>query len=186
MRSLLWSLYVGYLKARGRQHAVRALYRCHRKLRARILRAFGAKIGGDTRIHGPMLIIGEFRDFSGLQIGSHTHIGADSLFDLTAPIHIGDRVTVSPRCSFLTHLNVGQSALRQSYPPEAAGVHIGDDVYVGTAVTVLHGVKVGERALVAAGALVEGDVAPCTLVAGVPARAVRRLEPAPVAKETRG
>lgn len=186
MRSFLWCLYVGYLKARGRGSAVRAVYRCHRKLRARILRAFGARIGEDTRIHGPMLIIGEFRDFSGLVIGSHTHIGADSLFDLTAPVRIGDRVTVSPRCSFLTHLNVGQSALKQAYPPQTAGVRIGDDVYVGTAVTVLHGVTIGERALVAAGALVEREVAPCTLVAGVPARLVKQLDPRSSPKDTHG
>jgi acetyltransferase-like isoleucine patch superfamily enzyme len=179
-------LYVAYLKVRGQRVVTHAVYCSHRKLRIRILRAFGAKIGEDTRIHGPMLIIGEFRDFSGLEIGSHTHIGADSLFDLTAPIYIGNRVTVSPRCSFLTHLNVGQSVLKQAYPPQAAGVQIGDDVYVGTAVTVLHGVNIGERALVAAGALVERDVAPCALVAGVPARLLKQLDPMSNARDVDG
>ncbi|MFQ5544940.1 MAG: acyltransferase [Acidiferrobacterales bacterium] len=176
MRSVLWSVYVLYVKVRGPRTATRAVYRCHRKLRVRILQAFGATIGQTTRIHGPLLIIGEFHDFSALQIGSQTHVGADTLFDLTAPINIGDRVTISPRCSFLTHLNVGQSALQRIYPPTHGGVAIGNDAYLGTGATVLHGVKIGECALVAAGALVERDVPPYTLVAGVPARPVKRLD----------
>lgn len=176
MRSLLWGIHVLYLKVRGRRAAARAVYRCHRKLRAHILQAFGAAIGQSSRIHGPLLIIGEFHDFSGLRIGSQTHVGADTLFDLTAPINIGDRVTISPRCSFLTHLNVGQSALQRAYPPSEGGVAIGNDAYLGTGATVLHGVKIGECALVAAGALVIGDVPPFTVVAGVPAHPVKSLD----------
>jgi maltose O-acetyltransferase len=122
-----------------------------------------------------MLIIGEFHDFSGLQIGPHTHVGSDSLFDLSAPIRIGSRVTISPRCSLFTHLNVGQSALRQIYPPVQAPISIGDDAYLGTGVTVLQGVTIGKCAVVAAGALVKHDVSPYTLVAGVPAIPVKTL-----------
>ncbi len=165
-----------YLKLRGRRAAARAVYRCHRKLRARILQAFGATIGPSSRIHGPLLIIGEFHDFSGLRIGSLTHVGADTLFDLTGPIEIGKRVTISPRCSFLTHLNVGQSALQRAYPPSQGAVVIGNDAYLGTGVTVLHGVTIGEGALIAAGAVVTRDVSPNMLVAGVPAHPVKALE----------
>lgn len=175
VRSLLWPPYILYLKLRRLHSAVRAVYRCHRKLRQRILRAFGAKIGEDSRIHGPMLIMGEFHDFSGLEIGPHTHVGSDSLFDLSAPIRIGSRVTISPRCSLFTHLNMGQSALRQIYPPVRASISIEDDVYLGTGVTVLHGVTIGKSAVVAAGAMVTRDVSPYTLVAGVPATPIKTL-----------
>jgi UDP-2-acetamido-3-amino-2,3-dideoxy-glucuronate N-acetyltransferase len=175
MRSLLWRIYLFYVKARGPRRAVPRLYRCHRKLRQRILRAFGARIGHESRIHGPMLIIGEFRDFSGLEVGPQTHIGCDSLFDLTDSIRIGERVTISPRCSFLTHLNVGRSELHHQYPPTRGSITIGDDVYLGIGVTVLHGVTIGKCALVAAGALVRNDVAPYTLVAGVPAVPIKKL-----------
>jgi acetyltransferase-like isoleucine patch superfamily enzyme len=54
-------------------------------------------------------------------------------------------------------------------------VHIGADVWLGANVTVLPGVTIGDGAVVAAGAVVAKDVAPRTLVAGVPAREVRRL-----------
>lgn len=175
MRSILWSVYILYLRLRPVRSSVRAVYYCHRKLRQRILRAYGAEIGEDSRIHGPMLIIGDLHDFSGLRIGSHTHVGSDSLFDLSAAVRIGNRVTISPRCSLLTHVNVGQSALQKIYPPVRASISIEDDAYLGTGVTVLHGVTIGKCAVVAAGALVRDDVSPHTLVAGVPATPVKTL-----------
>jgi phosphonate metabolism protein (transferase hexapeptide repeat family) len=52
-------------------------------------------------------------------------------------------------------------------------VLIGNDVWIGHAVIVLPGVKVGDGAVLAAGAVVTRDVAPCTIVGGVPARQIR-------------
>ena len=56
----------------------------------------------------------------------------------------------------------------------AKPIEIGDDVWIGAGATVLGGVKIGDRAVVAAGALVNRDVGAGELVAGVPARAVRK------------
>jgi phosphonate metabolism protein (transferase hexapeptide repeat family) len=52
-------------------------------------------------------------------------------------------------------------------------VTIGNDVWIGHAVTVLPGVTVGDGAVLAAGAVVAKDVAPYTIVGGVPARVIR-------------
>lgn len=45
---------------------------------------------------------------------------------------------------------------------------------VGTSATILCGVTIGERAIVGAGSVVTKDVAPDTIVAGVPARVVKQ------------
>lgn len=175
MRTLLWPIYIGYLKLRGHRTAVRALFQCHHRLRLRILRAFGATIGQGSRVNGPLIVMGRFTDFAGLHVGSHTHIGAGSLLDLTGNISIGSRVALSPRCSIITHLNVGEGVLKETYPPAKGHVIIEDDVYIGTCATVLHGITIGKGAIVAAGSLVNKDVPDHTMVAGVPARPVKKL-----------
>lgn len=58
---------------------------------------------------------------------------------------------------------------------------IGNDVWIGHSVTVLAGITVGNGAVLAAGAVVTRDVAPYTIVAGVPARVVRRRFPEDIA-----
>ena len=65
----------------------------------------------------------------------------------------------------------------------AATVSIGHDVWIGTRAIILNGVSIGHGAIVAAGAIVTKDVAPYTIVAGVPARAVRtRFDAATIAE----
>ena len=54
-----------------------------------------------------------------------------------------------------------------------ARVVIGNDVWIGHAVIVMPGVKVGDGAVLAAGAVVTRDVAPYTIVGGVPAKQIR-------------
>lgn len=55
-------------------------------------------------------------------------------------------------------------------------VIIEDDVWVATRSTILKGVRIGKGAVVATGAIVTKDVAPYTLVAGVPAVFIKNLE----------
>src|SRR3978361_911857 len=60
-------------------------------------------------------------------------------------------------------------------------VHIGHDVWIGHGAIVLPGRSVGAGAVVAAGAIVTKDVRASTIVAGNPARAIRRRLPEAVA-----
>ncbi|WP_232009810.1 DapH/DapD/GlmU-related protein [Actinomyces howellii] len=58
-------------------------------------------------------------------------------------------------------------------------ITIADRVWMGANVTVLPGVTIGEGAVVAAGAVVTRDVPAFTVVGGVPAKPIRRLETTP-------
>jgi acetyltransferase-like isoleucine patch superfamily enzyme len=59
----------------------------------------------------------------------------------------------------------------------AAAVVIEDDVWIGAKSTILKGVRIGRGAVVAAASVVTRDVDPFTLVAGNPAREIRKLAP---------
>ncbi len=56
-----------------------------------------------------------------------------------------------------------------------APIHIGRNVWIGANVTILSGVTIGENAIVAAGAVVTKDVAPNTMVGGVPAKFIKQI-----------
>ena len=61
-------------------------------------------------------------------------------------------------------------------------VSIGHDVWIGHGATLLPGVAVGDGAVIGAGAVVSRDVAPYTIVGGVPAKLIRERFPRPVAE----
>ncbi len=52
-----------------------------------------------------------------------------------------------------------------------------DEVWIGSSAVILQGVTIGRGAVVAAGAVVNRDMPPRTLVGGVPARVLRSLDP---------
>lgn len=98
----------------------------------------------------------------------------DAYLDARGGIFIGRRVIVGNQVMILTaghKFEEGEDRTAVTLAP----VRIHDDVWIGSRAVILGGVTIGRGAVVGAGAVVTRDVPPACLVAGVPARFVRRL-----------
>jgi maltose O-acetyltransferase len=109
-------------------------------------------------------------------VGRGSFINRDCLFDTSAPITLEERVTVGMGCALITSTHVIQGPEGRAGALQAAPIHIGKGSWLGARVLVLPGVAVGAGCVVAAGAVVTGDLQPHGLYAGVPARRIRDLE----------
>ena len=86
--------------------------------------------------------------------------------------HKLDSVSTSP--AFFSGRNIlGENFGKEKFEPFKTTV-IGNDVWIGNRAMVLQGIKIGDGAVIGAGSVVTKDVAPYTIVAGNPAREIRK------------
>ncbi len=107
-----------------------------------------------------------------LSVGSRTRINGAHISVKKAMV-IGENVRIGPYALIM------DSDFHDVYDRERGGkageVRIGDDVWIASKVIILKGVKIGTGAIVCAGAVVTKDVAPFSMVGGVPARLIKYL-----------
>lgn len=140
----------------------------------------GIQIGENSIVmHGAVLHVYNFRDLpgSGITIGQDSLVGEYSVIRGQGGVRIGDRVYTSPFTQILAVNHVFNDPTRPFVDQgiTAVGIVIEDDVWLGAGAIVTDGVCVGKGAVVAAGAVVTKDVAPYTVVAGVPAHPIRDI-----------
>lgn len=88
-------------------------------------------------------------------------------------VKLGKSVMATTNVNLGHHVRVGDYATLTQGAGIGGGAVIEREAFVGMAAVILDHKRVGEGAVVAAGAVVTRDVAPRTMVAGVPARVVR-------------
>ena len=139
-------------------------------------------IGEDTLI-GPNVVLSagmapgqELLSDQIIEIGSRTLIGRGSHIIGHWHISIGDDIQTGPNV-YITDQNHSYEDLDvpigQQNPTEAEVV-IGSGSWLGANVVILPGSHIGEHCVVAAGAVVRGEFPDRVVIAGVPARMVRR------------
>jgi acetyltransferase-like isoleucine patch superfamily enzyme len=151
-------------------------------------------LGEDVRLSGKSSILfgNRFRDRPELIVGDHTFIGHECSF------RIADSVRIGRHCLLAGGVMIGdfdghpldamrRRAAEPTPPEQIREVTIEDDVWIGARAAILKGVTIGARSVVAAGAVVTKSVPADAIVAGNPARVVRRLgesgAPSPAARQ---
>lgn len=147
-------------------------------LRKQFLQLCGSSIEKGTVIMNVKFFNWHRKGPKGIVIGKDCFIGDETLIDLYGPVIIGNQVTIAQRVTILTHLNVGYKnhPLQKYFPKTINGVTLKNGSVIGAASVVLPGIIIGENSFVAAGSVVTKNVPPSTLVAGVPAKEIRKLK----------
>lgn len=108
-------------------------------------------------------------------IGDHTRIGLHNT--IIGPVDIGSHVNLAQGIT-VTALNHNFNNTDKRIDEQGVSttpVTIEDDVWVGANAVILPGVTIGNHCVVAAGAVVTKDVPPHSLVAGVPAKVIKKI-----------
>ncbi len=120
-----------------------------------------------------------------IEIGDHSYLGHEVSIETNC--RIGRHVLIANRVALVGRRDHDFRTLgvpvrfghwvgseRTPSPFRADAVVIDDDVWIGYGAMLLSGVRVGRGAVVAAGSVVKGDVAPYTIVGGNPAVPIGR------------
>jgi acetyltransferase-like isoleucine patch superfamily enzyme len=172
-------------------------------LRARIALRKCTEIGGLTRLVGGVIVsnsgtlrIGRKVKLNGrpvpielvalqgaqLSIGEGTSINRGVSICAKQSIRIGRDCGIGNDCLiFDTDFHTMGDPARSAV--DASPVSIGDHVWLAARSVILKGVTIGDGAVVCAGSVVATNVAPYTMVGGVPARLIRKLTQAEGAPE---
>jgi putative colanic acid biosynthesis acetyltransferase WcaF len=132
-----------------------------------LLRLFGARIGKNVHIYNTAHIYFPWN----LEVGDWSAIGEHALIYNLGPIRVGSMVTISQRA----HLCAGTHDYTDpSMPLQKLPITLGDQVWICADAFVGPGITIAEGALVGARAVAVKDVDSWQIVAGNPARPIKK------------
>ncbi|MCP4362225.1 MAG: acyltransferase [Chloroflexi bacterium] len=143
--------------------------------RRRILQRLNFCISSKAKIRSPLEILP--RTTFDIEIGA-SFINSGARFSIAPPanLKIGDQVLIGPRVQFET---INHNLIYVPGKPrgaKVASIVIENGVWIGANVVVTQGVHIGKGAVIAAGAVVTKSVASHTVVGGVPAKFIKKID----------
>lgn len=137
-------------------------------------------IGDDTLFSGEIgscSYIGKRCSFDNVKIGRYCSIAND--VKLIIGNHPTKKFVSTHPAFFSTHKQAGVTFVKKDlfeerkYASKDYYLIVGNDVWIGAGVIILNGITIGDGAIIAAGAVVTKDVAPYSIVGGIPAKTLR-------------
>ena len=140
------------------------------EIKRRLLNSLNYKIGNNTKIVGPIECTGN------LIIGNDCWIGKNLKINGNGIVIIGDKCDIAPEVTFQTGGHkIGNSSRRAGEGVNFKQI-IGDGTWIGGRTTIINNVSIGKSCIIAGCSCVIKDVENNSLVGGVPAKLIRRLE----------
>lgn len=125
---------------------------------------------------GSMIIPPFYCDYGiNIKIGKNSYFNMNCTFLDVCPIEIGDNVFVGPNTSFYTPCHPIHKDYRYKGLEYAKPIKILNNVWIGGNVVILPGVTIKDGAVIGAGSVITKDVEENTIVAGNPAKVIRKI-----------
>jgi acetyltransferase-like isoleucine patch superfamily enzyme len=139
------------------------------QIRKKLSEIVGSGIDSSTIVFAPFYTnFGQF-----ITIGKNVFINHACSFLDMGGITIEDNVLIGPKVNLITENHPLNPSDRKSLICKP--ILIRRYAWIGAAATILPGVTIGENSVVAAGAVVNADVPPNTIVGGVPAKFIKSI-----------
>ncbi|TBX71230.1 acyltransferase [Flavobacterium silvisoli] len=129
--------------------------------------------------YSKLLSTSHFSKFGkGLKMGNNSAIGDFTHFGAPGGIEIGNDVIMGSYISFHSenHNFNDTTKLIREQGTSSKGIKLGNNIWVGAKVTFLDGCEVGDNSVVAAGAVVNGVYPNNSIIGGVPAKVIKKIE----------
>jgi acetyltransferase-like isoleucine patch superfamily enzyme len=140
----------------------------------------GLRVDGRSIIYGP-LTIRPFGAGKNVTIGKGCFLNTDIRFGCPKDrVVIGKNCQIGPRVCFETMSHGMVYRTNKGRGRISKPIIVEDEVWIGCGAIVTQGVTIGKGAVVAAGAVVSKDVEAYTVVGGVPAKLIERIDPGQV------
>ena len=134
-------------------------------LRRAVYKVVGMSVGTGSEICMRQYFISPTK----FRIGCFSHVNQGCLFDCREGIEIGNSVSISHKVSIFTGSHDVQD---RTFKYKGGRVVVKDYAWIGANAIILDSVTIGEGAVVGAGAVVTKNIAPYTIVGGIPARKI--------------
>ncbi|ORX41865.1 isoleucine patch [Piromyces finnis] len=130
----------------------------------------------DQKVDSSFRLFPPFNTDNGLNIhiGKNVFINSGCKFQDQGGIYIDDNVLIGHNVVLATLNHEEDPRHRQNLIPKP--IHIKSGVWIGSNATILQGVTIGENAIIGAASVVTRDVSPNSVVAGVPAKFIRKIK----------
>ena len=163
-------LYEALLRGMRITGQLNTAYHTPEQTRAVISELIGQQLDESTWIVPPFYT--DFGQF--IRLGRKVFINSGCMFMDRGGITLEDHVFIGPHVNIITENHAEEPELRHNVYTRP--ILVKRNAWVGAAAVILPGVTIGENAIVAAGAVVTQDVPDNTIVAGVPAKVIRKIK----------
>ena len=140
------------------------------RLRGYLVRSFLGSCGSNFRLGRNITLYNPIN----IHIGSDVYIAYGCWFMAGEEIRIDDSVMFGPYCVVVSSEHTKKDGSYRFGIPRTETIKIGLGSWIGAKVVITAGTNIGKGVLVAAAAVVKGDIPDSVVIGGIPARIIKR------------